>query len=96
MAAVGVQMSGSTGFTCLGELPSARHRTRTTGLGFALQNPIGIAIGYGVPYMLSDDYLGWGLKTGFFYAGLGAPFAIGSWFLMPETARFVWRSMFAS
>lgn len=28
----------------------------------------------------------WGLKTAFFYTGLGAPFAIAAWFIIPEPA----------
>lgn len=37
--------------------------------------------------MLTVNEWNWGLKTAFFYLGLGAPFAIASWFLIPETAR---------
>lgn len=68
----------------MGEIPSMRYRTMTAGAGYAWQDPISIALGYAVPYMLSSEYLGWGIKTAFFYTGVGAPFAIGVWFLMPE------------
>jgi hypothetical protein len=53
-----------------------------------------------VPYMLNENQWvshatvvrpaltiqNWGLKTAFFYTGLGAPFAIGAWFIIPEPA----------
>lgn len=39
-----------------------------------------------VPYMLNENEWNWGLKTAFFYTGLGAPFAIASWFIIPEPA----------
>jgi hypothetical protein len=52
----------------------------------ALTNTIGTAIGTGVPYMLNTTALNWGLKTAWFYVGLGIPATIAVWFLMPETA----------
>jgi hypothetical protein len=47
---------------------------------------IGIPLGYGTPYMISDNSLNWGLNTCFFYAGLAAPFVVGTWFVIPETS----------
>lgn len=38
------------------------------------------------PYMVNENKWDWGLKTGWFYAGVGLPFAIGMWLLIPETA----------
>jgi hypothetical protein len=34
----------------------------------------------------TDQEKNWGLKTAFFYTGLGAPFAIAAWFIIPEPA----------
>lgn len=42
-----------------------------------------------VPYMLTANKWNWGLKTGFFYLGVGAPFAIGSWFILPDAGGYV-------
>jgi hypothetical protein len=42
-----------------------------------------------VPYMTNVNEWNWGLKTGWFYAGVGFPFALGMWFLIPETAGYV-------
>lgn len=38
--------------------------------------------------MVNTDEWGWGLKTGWFYAGLGLPFTVAMWFLIPETAGY--------
>lgn len=35
-------------------------------------------------YGCTDHPGNWSLKTGFFYLGVGAPFAIGSWFILPD------------
>ncbi|KAF5624687.1 general alpha-glucoside permease [Fusarium tjaetaba] len=39
------------------------------------------------PYMVNANKWDWKLKTGFFYAGVGLPWVIGTWLLVPETAR---------
>jgi hypothetical protein len=41
------------------------------------------------PYMVNNNDWNWGLKTGWFYAGLGLPFTVAIWFLIPETAGYV-------
>jgi hypothetical protein len=41
------------------------------------------------PYMVNANDWNWGLKTGWFYAGVGLPFTIAIWFLIPETAGYV-------
>ena len=38
------------------------------------------------PYMVNANKWNWGFKTGWFYAGVGLPFVIGTWLLLPETA----------
>ena len=48
---------------------------------------IGIPLGYGTPYMISDNELNWGLKTCFFYAGLSFFLVVATWFVMPETSK---------
>lgn len=37
--------------------------------------------------MLTENEWNWGLKTAFFYLGIGLPFAVASWFIIPETAN---------
>lgn len=44
-----------------------------------------------VPYMVNPDEWGWGLKTDWFYAGLGFLFTTAMWFLVLETAGCVSR-----
>ena len=62
---------------------------------------MGVVMNVLVPYMLNANECecssaavltmsgNWGLKTAFFYLGIGAPFAIGSWFIIPETTGCV-------
>jgi hypothetical protein len=38
-----------------------------------------------VPYMTNVNKWNWDLKTAWFYVGVGAPFMLGMWFLIPET-----------
>lgn len=41
------------------------------------------------PYMVNSNQWNWGLKTGWFYAGVGLPFTAAMWFLIPETSKYV-------
>lgn len=41
------------------------------------------------PYMVNTHKWNWRYKTGFFYAGVGAIWVIGSWLIIPETAGLV-------
>ena len=47
---------------------------------------INIAMNELVPYMVNKNQWNWGLETGWFYAGIGLPFVIGTWLLIPETS----------
>ncbi|OXC65393.1 hypothetical protein AYX13_05523 [Cryptococcus neoformans] len=82
---VGLQCSGSTGWGYVGEISSQRLRAHTAGFGAALSCVMGVIMNVLVPYMLNTNEWNWGLKTAFFYLGVGAPFAVGSWFIIPET-----------
>ncbi|UOH83758.1 hypothetical protein LQV05_006495 [Cryptococcus neoformans] len=82
---VGLQCSGSTGWGYVGEISSQRLRAHTAGFGAALSCVMGVIMNVLVPYMLNTSEWNWGLKTAFFYLGVGAPFAVGSWFIIPET-----------
>lgn len=73
----------------MGEIPSARLRHYTTGFSAASGNITGLGLGYLVPYMLNAAEWNWGLKTCWFFAGVGAPFVVATWFLVPETRQYV-------
>ena len=83
---VGLQCSGSTGWGFVGEMSSQRLRPYTAGFAAALSCVFGVIMNVLVPYMLNENEWNWGLKTAFFYTGIGAPFAIAAWFIIPEPA----------
>ncbi|RSH90257.1 hypothetical protein EHS25_001591 [Saitozyma podzolica] len=84
---VGLQMSGSTGWGYVGETSSQRLRAHTAGFSAACTCVVGVVMGVLVPYMLNANQFNWGLKTAWFFAGLGLPFTVLAWFIIPETAR---------
>jgi hypothetical protein len=86
---VGLAANGATGWGYIGEISSQRLRPYTAGFGAASTCVVGVIMNVLVPYMTNKNEWNWGLKTGWFYAGFGAPFAIGMWFLIPETAGYV-------
>ncbi|PMD28821.1 hexose transporter [Hyaloscypha variabilis F] len=83
---VGLATNGATGWGYIGEISSQRLRPYTAGFGAATTCVIGVVMSVLVPYMTSTNKWNWDLKTGWFYAGVGAPFTLGMWFLIPETA----------
>ncbi|RDW74636.1 putative MFS alpha-glucoside transporter [Aspergillus mulundensis] len=82
---VGLAANGATGWGYIGEISSQRLRPYTAGFGAASTCVIGVIMNVLVPYMTNANEWNWELKTGWFYAGVGAPFALGMWFLIPET-----------
>ncbi|KAH1911623.1 hypothetical protein KXV57_000007 [Aspergillus fumigatus] len=83
---VGLAANGATGWGYIGEISSQRLRPYTAGFGAATTCVVGVLMNVLVPYMTNTNEWNWGLKTGWFYAGVGFPFALGMWFLIPETA----------
>ncbi|GIC87545.1 putative MFS alpha-glucoside transporter [Aspergillus udagawae] len=83
---VGLAANGATGWGYIGEISSQRLRPYTAGFGAATTCVVGVVMNVLVPYMTNANEWNWGLKTGWFYAGIGFPFALGMWFLIPETA----------
>ncbi|KAK1488814.1 sugar transporter [Colletotrichum abscissum] len=83
---IGMTASGAAGWGFIGEISSQRLRPHTAGFGAACTCVIGIVMNVLVPYMVNANKWNWGLKTGWFYAGVGLPFVIGIWFLIPDTA----------
>ncbi|GAQ02719.1 hypothetical protein ALT_0040 [Aspergillus lentulus] len=83
---VGLAANGATGWGYIGEISSQRLRPYTAGFGAATTCVVGVVMNVLVPYMTNVNEWNWGLKTGWFYAGVGFPFALGMWVLIPETA----------
>ncbi|KAF7586541.1 hypothetical protein BBP40_008696 [Aspergillus hancockii] len=83
---VGLAANGATGWGYIGEISSQRLRPYTAGFGAATTCVVGVVMNNLVPYMTNVNKWDWGLKTGWFYAGVGLPFTVGMWFLIPETS----------
>ncbi|KAM0421157.1 hypothetical protein ACHAPT_011049 [Fusarium lateritium] len=82
---VGLVANGATGWGFVGEISSQRLRPYTAGFAAASTCVVGTVIGTILPYMINAEDWNWGLKTAWLFAGLGLPFTIGMWFLIPET-----------
>ncbi|EEU33411.1 uncharacterized protein NECHADRAFT_56685 [Fusarium vanettenii 77-13-4] len=83
---IGLMANGSTGYGFIAEISSQRLRTYTSGFAMGMIGPVGIVMGVLVPYMINANQWNWGLKTCWFFAGVGFPFTLAMWFLIPETA----------
>uniref|UniRef100_A0A8H7K3Z6 Major facilitator superfamily (MFS) profile domain-containing protein n=1 Tax=Bionectria ochroleuca TaxID=29856 RepID=A0A8H7K3Z6_BIOOC len=73
------------GWISLVEISSPQLRAKTTSLAVTIQYLTGIIFNYCVPLMLSNQYAGWGQKTGLFFAGLTVIYLIPVIFWFPET-----------
>ncbi|KAH7355901.1 general substrate transporter [Pyrenochaeta sp. MPI-SDFR-AT-0127] len=82
---IGLTANGAAGWGYIGEISSQRLRPYTAGFGAACTCVVGVVMNVLVPYMTNANEWNWGFKTGWFYAGVGFPFALGIWFLIPET-----------
>ncbi|KAK3216574.1 hypothetical protein GRF29_1g242230 [Pseudopithomyces chartarum] len=82
---IGLTANGAAGWGYIGEISSQRLRPYTAGFGAASTCVIGVVMNVLVPKMTNSADWNWGYKTGWFYAGVGLPFVIGIWFLIPET-----------
>ncbi|XPS69548.1 hypothetical protein M3J09_001816 [Ascochyta lentis] len=85
---IGLTANGAAGWGYIGEISSQRLRPYTAGFGAACICVVAIAMNVLVPYMTNANEWNWGYKTGWFYAGVGLPFAAGIWFLIPETRGY--------
>ncbi|KAH8879716.1 putative transporter [Thozetella sp. PMI_491] len=83
---IGMTGNGATGWGFIGEISSQRLRPYTAGFGAATTCVAGVVMAQVTPYMVNANQWNWGFKTGWFYAGVGLPFTLGMWFLIPETA----------
>ncbi|KAH7385043.1 general substrate transporter [Cadophora sp. MPI-SDFR-AT-0126] len=82
---IGLIGNGASAYAYLSETSSQRLRTYTAGFANGMVAPTGIVLGVLVPYMLNANQWNWGLKTTWFFTGLGMPFTVAMWFLLPET-----------
>ncbi|KEY71303.1 hypothetical protein S7711_05895 [Stachybotrys chartarum IBT 7711] len=82
---IGMTANGATGWGFIGEISSQRLRPYTAGFGAASTCVAGVVMNILTPYMVNSNEWGWELRTGWFYAGIGLPFVIGMWFIIPET-----------
>ncbi|KAH7129952.1 general substrate transporter [Dactylonectria estremocensis] len=82
---IGLVANGATGWGFIGEISSQRLRHYTAGFAAASTCVAGTVLGVVIPYMLNANQWNWGLKTSWFFAGLGFPFTVAMWFLIPET-----------
>jgi SP family general alpha glucoside:H+ symporter-like MFS transporter len=73
-----------SGATYQGETATPRLRAKTNSFAQAIGGMFGLIFSYTVPLMLSDQQLGWGVKTGYFFAGTAMIGAVLIWFIMPE------------
>ncbi|RSL50195.1 hypothetical protein CEP54_012051 [Fusarium duplospermum] len=85
-ADIGLIANSASGYAYLSETSSLRLRTYTGGLVIGIIGPLGTVLGVLVPYMINANQWNWGLKTCWFFTGIGMPFVVAMWFLMPETA----------
>ncbi|TEA12032.1 MFS transporter fmqE [Colletotrichum sidae] len=83
---VGIAANGAAGWGFIGEISSQRLRPYTSGFAASANSFAGLIMSVLMPYMVNANRWNWGLKTGFFYTGVGAPFVLGMWFLIPEVA----------
>lgn len=77
--------NGAAGWGYIGEISLQRLRPYTAGFDAASTCVVGVIMNVLVPKMTSAADWNWEYKTGWFYAGVGLPFAVGVWFLIPET-----------
>ncbi|CAI6068987.1 unnamed protein product [Clonostachys chloroleuca] len=83
---IGLTMNGATGWGFVGEISSQRLRHYTSGAAAACNAIFNIGMNQLVPHMVNENEWNWGLKAGWFYAGVGLPFVIAIWLLIPETS----------
>jgi hypothetical protein len=86
-ADVGLVANASAGAAFGGAISSQRLRHYTAGFAMASTCVAETVMGVLVPYMINANEWNWGLKTSFFFTGLGFPFTVLMWFLIPETTR---------
>ncbi|KAK0103684.1 hypothetical protein ONS95_005694 [Cadophora gregata] len=83
---IGIAGNGAAGWGYIGEISSQRLRPYTSGFAASANSISGLIMSVLTPYMVNAHKWNWRYKTGFFYAGVGAIWVVGSWLIIPETA----------
>ncbi|KAM0335047.1 hypothetical protein ACHAQA_000081 [Verticillium albo-atrum] len=73
------------GWVSLVEISTPVLRAKTTSVAVTIQYLSGVLFNYTVPLMLSNQYAGWGQKTGLFFGGATLLYLIPCVLLYPET-----------
>lgn len=77
--------AGPLGWTYLAEVPTPRLCAKSAGFVAGFGASFGLLFNYTTPIMLANPGANWGLKIGFFWAGLTSVGLISVFFFLPET-----------
>ncbi|KAG7527584.1 hypothetical protein FFLO_06790 [Filobasidium floriforme] len=84
---LGLQTAATAAYGYLAETSTQSLREYTAGWAYACSTIFGATWGILIPYMVNEAEWNWNLKTGFFFFGVGSFFAVGAWFVLPETSK---------
>jgi MFS family permease len=78
--------AGPLGYILLAESSTSRLRAKSVGFAAAISQCFGLVFQYATPLMIlpTGGGAGWGLKTAFFYAGVGSTGLALVYFFVPE------------
>lgn len=77
---------GATAYTVLCEVPTAKLRVKTIGLGLAAQFGLQMMWSFVLPYLFNPDQANLGAKLAFIFGGLAVISLVYLWFELPESA----------
>lgn len=83
---MGISANGAAGWGYIGEISSQRLRPYTSGFAASANSLGGLIMTILTPFMVNANQWNWRYRTGWFYAGVGLPWVVGMWLLIPETA----------
>ncbi|KAJ5297538.1 hypothetical protein PENANT_c005G03852 [Penicillium antarcticum] len=88
LATLSTTGASAIGYAYAAEVPQQRLRAKTAGLALASSNAVAIMFSFCTPLMINNAPVSsWGVKTGFFFAGMGTIAVIVAWFILPEVTR---------
>ncbi|KAI0951244.1 hypothetical protein AcW1_008337 [Taiwanofungus camphoratus] len=76
---------GPLGYVIYSEVPSAKLRSKTVGIGILTNSLCTMVTTIVIPYLVNPDEANLGGKVGFIFGGLSAFGTIWAWFYIPET-----------
>ena len=80
-------MLSALGWSAQAEISTPLLRAKSAGVGALVHGASKLLWYWTVPYMLSDQKVGWGAKTRLFFGGLTAIWFIPVYFFYPEVCR---------